>query len=77
MPAQLQPPQREQTHEVAHVKTGGSGIESAIDRDRAALQALREHLAVGRLMDQTACLEIRQDVHAASLPDKPRRTVTN
>ena len=75
----LEPPGRGQLDQVAHVQARCGRVEPDIEPDAPLAQRRAERVAVGRVRDQAAPLEVVEDVrpglggHAASLPHGLRR----
>ena len=64
----LEPAQRAELHEVAHVEAVGRRVEAGVDREPGLVEALRE-VRVGHLVDQAAEGEVlRERGHASTLP---------
>ena len=64
----LEPPQRAELQQVAHVEAVGRRVEAGVDREPRLVEALRE-IRVGHLVDQAAEGEVlRERGHASTLP---------
>src|SRR6202034_3882346 len=64
----LEPPERAQLHEVAHMEAVGRRVEAGVHREPSSVEALRE-IRIGHLVDQAAEDEVlRERGHASTLP---------
>ena len=57
----LKAPQRQQRHQMAGVQARRGGIEARVDGDRSGGQQFGKRVAVGRLCDQSAPLQLVED----------------